>query len=439
MGTIDTAWPRPQYLLQSIATILLQPESAAPTMTQTTPNRAAPDQPTIWRIVTYLLFGRIVVSTTRRFAYPFLGDIAMRLNTPLSTLQGLMGLQAGTGLFSPLSGPAAERYGRKRVILVSIGMMVAASVWVALFPTLIVFGIGMMLLGIGKLVFDPSMQAYIADRVPFQQRGRALGLIEISWSASLITGAVVVLVAFQIDGLSLLFALLAVLLALTLGLLWRLLPDDKPSPDAARAPITPMQVWRALQQYPAAWWALAYGILLTIPHEMILVTYAAWLERDFGLSIEARGAVTIVISGAELVGELVVVGVADRIGLRRTCIVAGVIAALALGVLPFAALTLWVGLGLLFVSFIGLEVAIVAAFPLFSEVMPTARSIMLTSNVAAMSVGHLVGGLLAGVAYAAGGFEVVGVLNAVFMLGAVGAMVGLGGGGSAQRAPLATP
>jgi len=378
----------------------------------------APTRSSVWRIVVYVLVGRIVVAATRRFPYPFLPDIADRLNVPLGDVQRVMGVQATTGFLSPLSGPVAERYGRKRVMLMALALMATAALLSAVSSTFLVFAVGMLLLGVGKPIFDPAMYAYVSDRVPFYQRGRALGIIEVSYSLSLLFSAGIVLLAFGLDGLRLLFILLALSLSAVMLVLWRILPNDTPDPESAHSSITPNQIWRVLKPHPRAWWALAYGVLISIPHEMIFATYAAWLETKFGFSIEALGAITIMIFCAELVGELFVASASDRIGLSRTCLAASLLGALGLGALPFLPIGLGGGLVLLFGIFIALEVAIVAAFPLFSEIIPSARSIMMASSVASMSLGHALGGFLVSGAYVVGGFELVGILSMVIGLGA---------------------
>ena len=41
---------------------------------------------------------------------------------------------------------------------------------------------------IGKYVFDPSMQAFLGDTVPYARRGKALALTELGWAIAFILG-----------------------------------------------------------------------------------------------------------------------------------------------------------------------------------------------------------------------------------------------------------
>ena len=46
----------------------------------------------------------------------------------------------------------------------------------------------MMMLGLASAAFIPNIQAAISEQVPFDRRGRILGIIEFSWA---ITGPII--------------------------------------------------------------------------------------------------------------------------------------------------------------------------------------------------------------------------------------------------------
>lgn len=384
-----------------------------------------PAQPRIWRIVLYLLVARTVVATTRRFVYPFLPTFADRLGTSISSVQGMIALQNAAGLTSPLFGPLPERFGRKRAMLGALLIMLAAALLVVAMPKLAIFGAALMVMGLAKNIFDPSMQAYIADRVPFAQRGRAVGAVEVSWSLSLLVGAALASVAFALDGISTLFMLLAALIAAVIMVLWTWLPDDTPTPEKARAPITPRQTLYALKSHPSAWLALAFALLVSAPSEMILVSYAAWMEGSLGLSLAIIGLATLVISAAEGAGEVLMAIVADRIGLRRIIIATSTLAALGYGAMAILPLGIVGILALLFLAIIGIEMTLVAVFALYTEVMPDARAIMMSTTIAAMSGGRFAGAFLGGLIYATLGFGAVGIVALLMGLVAVGLILRL--------------
>ena len=91
--------------------------------------------------------------------------------------------------------------------------------------------------------------------------------------------------------------------------------------------------------------------------------------------------------------------------------------------LPFLAFSLPLAMVGLFVMFFFVEVAIVSSIPLFTEIMPDARAVMMSGNVGAHALGRMVGASLGGTLYAAtGSFPFLGAtalvigLVAAFML-----------------------
>ena len=46
----------------------------------------------------------------------------------------------------------------------------------------------LLLSTLGKSLFDPALQAYFGDRVPYAQRGTALAVTEMAWSLAFIVG-----------------------------------------------------------------------------------------------------------------------------------------------------------------------------------------------------------------------------------------------------------
>jgi len=151
---------------------------------------------------------------------------------------------------------------------------------------------------------------------------------------------------------------------------------------------------------------MGVSLLISMGNENLSVVYAAWLERSFGLSVAALGLSTTVIGAAELGGEGLVMGLADRLGKRRVIGVGLVASALAYLALPLTGEHLNLALVGLFLAFITFEFTVVAMLPLMTELMPLARGRVMTTNVAAFAAGRMLGDLVAGSLYHFGFFWV---------------------------------
>jgi predicted MFS family arabinose efflux permease len=392
------------------------------------------------RSVLLLTATRILVNMTRRFPYPFLPGIARQLNVSLGGVQSVMAVQAGVGAASPVFGPLSERYGRRRVMLLTLAMIVAAALVGALAPQFAVFACVMIVMGVAKMIFDPTMQAYIGDRVPYQRRGLAMGTVELSWAGSLlvagpVAGALLALshahvpasllageISFQpvlpvtATGLQAVFALIGVLALASILVLWLFLPPDNPTGETPRL-ITPLDTIRLLRRSPAALGAIAYALLLATANEIFFINYGAWMEQSFELMLTALGVTTVVIGAAEIIGEVNVMTLADRFGKRRLALFGSGLAAICYIILPLLDFSLTVSLVGVFILFVGVETGIVAGFPLFTEVLPESRAVMMSSIIGAASLGRLLGAILGGVIYAlTGNFVVMGLVATVIGL-----------------------
>ena len=207
--------------------------------------------------------------------------------------------------------------------------------------------------------------------------------------------------------------------ALTLGAIgiWLFIESDVKSKSERKSIkyISPLMTFRLISKEPTAMFALLFAICLTISHEIFFINYGLWMEQSFDLLLTALGTVTIVIAVAEIIGEFVVILLADRLGTKLTSMSGMLVAAIMFAIIPSLSFSLPLALFGIFVMFIGIETAIVASFPIFTEILPNARAVMMSANMGAHSLGRVLGAMLGGIIYATtgGNFVVVGIVASV--------------------------
>lgn len=338
-----------------------------------------------------LTFSRLISNMTRRFAYPFASQIAAQLAVPVEAVQNMIALQSGVGITSPIFGPLSERYGRKWVMVGGLLAMAAVSVLGALVPRFWVFAVLMIAFGVAKMIFDPALLAYVGDRIPYNRRAMAIGTTELSWAGSLFVIAPVA--GFLLEGgygVQAVFAFFAVTEAAAAAVLWFLLPADRPENHEIKI-VMPLDAWRILRGSPIALAALGYSFFLVTANELMFINYSPWMESSFDIPANELGIITTVIAAAEVIGEFGVIGIADRFGKRRMALVAALLAALLYVVLPYLAFSLPATMIGLFLIFLSVETAIVASLPMFTEILPNSRAVMMSSNASLHSLGRLLG------------------------------------------------
>lgn len=342
---------------------------------------------------------RVVLNTSYRMVYPLLPVFTRGLGVGAAAIARALTLRSIAGAFTPALGPLSDSMGRRAgmvlgLLLFSIG---AALVW--LIPAFPAFVATLVLMVAGKYLFEPSMQAYVGERVPYRRRGLAIAVTEFGWSLAFIAGVPACALAISRFGWSAPFPAFAVG-----GLVAALLHHRLIGQQSARH--ADFGGWlaklRALAAFPPALSGLAAGLLATAANEVVNVVFGIWMESAFRVSLAGLGAAAMVVGTAELCGEMLAAFWSDRLGKSR-CVMLGLalnsVSALAMFLLSGSVAGALTGL---FIFFITYEFGIVSLLPLMTELFPGARATFMGANVAALSLGRAVGALLAIPLYSAG-------------------------------------
>ncbi|MDH7487800.1 MAG: MFS transporter, partial [Anaerolineae bacterium] len=312
---------------------------------------------------------RWVINVGHRMAYPFLPAIARGLGVSLASAGLLMTARSAVGLASPLFGPLSDRFGRRRMMAAGLLLLSGGSILIALIPRYPAAVVGFLLLGLAKIVFDPSLQAYLGDRVPYHRRGLVIAVTELSWAGAILLGAPAIGWLIERAGWRMPFGVLAALAVAGLAIfLWALPNDDRGAGGAFARSFS--AAFRLVLGQRAAVGALAVTFLLMMANEVLFIVYGTWMETSFGLSVSRLGLATTVIGMAELLGEIGVGGLADRLGKRRSVAAGLALTSAAYAALPLVSTGLRLALGGLFLIFLGFEFTIVAVIPLATELVP---------------------------------------------------------------------
>ena len=394
------------------------------------PRPVAPDRldsKLMWQIGVATL-SRLFLNTARRFPYPFAPALSRGLGVPLTAITPLIAANQITGISGLFFAPLGDRWGYWVMLLAGLGLLGIGMLTGGFLPFYGPVMVALFLAGLGKSVYDPAIQAYVGERVPYHRRGMAVGLIETCWAGSSLVG--IPLVGLLIDrfGWRAPFFVLGVLGLVSMVGLGLLIPGNRDGSKTSRAPVTVWSAWQQVGQERAGLSLLGFAFFATVANDNFFVVYGAWLEEAFYLSIVTLGITTTVIGVAELVGEGLTASLADWMGLRRSVIIGLVLSGASYAVLPYLGQTLPMALAALFVVFLTFEFAIVSALSLCTEVVPGVRATMMSGFFAAAGIGRVVGALVGGQVWMAGGIRAIGVVSALVSgLGLVSLVWGLRG------------
>jgi DHA1 family inner membrane transport protein len=356
---------------------------------------------------------RFLLNTARRFPYPYAPALSRGLGVPLAAVTSLIAVNQVTGLLSILFGPMADRWGYRVMLFAGLGSLAAGMLAGALLPWYGIILIGLFLAGLGKSMFDPALQAYVGERVPFRRRGLVVGFMETVWAGSTLVGIPLIGLLIAHFGWRAPFLALGACSLLGMGALWVMIPVGGAGREGAPIRLGIFGPWKRLLHQKPGLGMLGFAFFISLANDNFFVVYGAWMEQAFDLGVVALGMTTTIIGGAELLGETLTASLGDRIGLQRSMSAGLVLSTVSYLILPWVGHSLPGALAALFSVFLFTEFAIVAALSVSTEVMPDARATMMSGYLAAASMGRVIGAIMGGVVWTLGGLAAVANLSAV--------------------------
>ncbi len=373
---------------------------------------------------------RVILNTMHRMVYPFLLVFARGLGLDVQALSFALAGRNLVGVLGPVFGPVADLRGKKLVMLGGVAFFTLGVGLVAIHPGVVTFSAALILAILSKSLFDPAVQAYFGDRVPYRQRGTAIAVIEMAWSLSFIAGVPAMGFLIARYGWSAPFPVLAALGMLMFFIIWRTIPPDASysAAGAGAAGVTP--AWSTLRSVLTSIPALAgisIALWASLANESVNLVFGLWLSDSFGLQIAALAGASAVIGLAELSGESLVALITDRIGKGRAVFLGLTVNTVASVLLPVIGRTEPGALVGLFCFYFSFEFMLVSQLPLMSETVAQARGTVMAVNLVGFGVGRTIGAALSTFIYTRAGFPAVTLLAAGFNVLAILALAEMQG------------
>ena len=379
---------------------------------QTTPQSFISTSRMIW-IVGFTTLIRLFINTARRFVYPFAPALSRGLGVSLTAVTSMIAVNQVTGLLALFFGPLGDKWGYRLMMLIGVGALTVGMFCGGLFPNYGMVLLALFMAGIGKTLFDPALQAFVGSRIPYERRGMIIGICETAWAgASLVGIPLVGILISRFGWQSPFFVLGALGITGVLGIYVLIPANEQKSISAQKTSVYISTISRLVKQRTPLG-AMGFVLLLNAANDNLFVVYGAWLEKSFHLGIVALGLATTIIGAAELLGEMITAFLGDRIGLPRLIAMGTMVSAVCYIALPAIGINLSLALGGLFFVFFAFEVAIVTSISLCTELLPEARATMMAGFHASAGLGRVIGALIGGPIWIAGGIYATGIVSGV--------------------------
>jgi predicted MFS family arabinose efflux permease len=328
------------------------------------------------------------------------------LDVSLAELGVALTVSELAGFTSPFVGRVIDRLPRRLSMAAGLFGIAAGSLVAGVSRGIVMFTVGLLVLGLSKVVFDVGLISWTADHVPYDRRSRVTGLLETSWALGLLIGVSLLGLVAAVASWRWSYLVGAIAVVAMAGVVLTRLDHDRPVPHdtGTLAPTGRLD--------GAGWSAMIAMVGLTAAAQSLFVTFGAWLEDVFGFHTAALAAVTFGIGGLELVASSTSAARTDRWGKERSVVRGSLVmvpCGLALVALDHA---VWPGLIILAVFIAAFEFSIVSTIPIGAELIPGAAGRGIGSLIAAGTIGRMAVAIPATTLYDAHGFGAPALLAA---------------------------
>lgn len=367
--------------------------------------------PEVRRNLVVVTLARLAANACYRFSGPFLAIIATGLDATISQVGVAIAVSELTGLASPAIGRLVDRASHRASMTIGLAGTAVGCTIAAAAPSTAWFALGVTVMVLTRQSFDIGLGAWIAAHVPYQQRGRIVGLTETSWALGLLVGVSLMGALTAAVGWRAGFGL-GVAAVVILGTVVAARVDaERPVRPAGRA-------GGAVRG--RGWLVVAAMFVLMVSAQSLFVTFGPWFEDRFGFDAALLSALGFALGAVELVASTTSARRTDRWGKERSValgsllIVPGallVVAGDSAVAVAVAGTAVWL---------LGFEFAVVSMLPMATHLAPDSPGTGLGWVLGAGALGRALAAVLATSAYERGGIVGPAVLGAACAVACAG-------------------
>lgn len=339
-----------------------------------------------------------------------------------------------------LIGPMSDKYGRRRFLLYAAIVFGGSLLATSLIHNLYLLAAVRMVTGLAAGTFSTCSIAYVADYFPYERRGVAMSVVQAGYFLALVVGVPVANQIARWQSWRLSFALFGFVAIIAFVMVAALLPEDKHAMaemNLATRMARRFDNIRIVFESRSRIASIGAAFFVSGGFVGFFFYLGSWLLQVLKLSTTAINGFFALVGIALLAGAFVAGPVADKFGKRGLAILATIILAPTLVVIPHLG---W-GVGLFIVFLIS---ALAFAFrqgplqALATELVPRrARGALVAVRNTASQIGIATTTLASGALYDKLGFTAVGLFSGLLTLAAAACILMMhepGGESSAEEA-----
>jgi len=298
--------------------------------------------------VALILFGVLFfgVSDTQLVA-PLLPLIAK----DLGTTPGHAGIIVTTyslaaAAFALFVGPLSDRVGRKKVLVSGLALFTLASFLTYHVSTFNALVILRAMTGFAAGTLSTSALSFAGDYYPYEQRGRAMGILSMSYFAAFVIGIPLLSLVASRVGWHWVFGCLSAGAGVMFVIAFLRLPSQAGHPRPARQRSGFVDHFRKRDRF-----AGMVAAFLTSGGIVGFLTYVgAWLKTTYDMGVERIGLLFMVSGAAAIIASPLSGWLSDHAGKRNVIIWSNVVLAFLFVIVARAGLGVWLVVGVAMLS-----------------------------------------------------------------------------------------
>jgi predicted MFS family arabinose efflux permease len=352
-----------------------------------------------------------------------IAPIFPRIREQLGIAEGALGILVAVdaimlGCVALVAGPISDRVGRRLILLVGTALMTVALALHALAFDYVSLLVVRALAGAAGGVLSGSAVAYVGDYFPYQRRGWATGWVMTGMAFGHIIGIPAGTILAAGLGFRVPYLAYALLMAVTLVVVWRVVPQPDVNLATARLSVRgALRSYAALLRNPAVLAAVIIFAATFLGNSLFVIYLPTWLEDSVRASPEQVAALFFTGGVANVIAGPRAGKFSDRVGRKRVIIIATIGLALLISSVTFAVQHIATAFILFFFIMVLFAARIGPFQALLTQLVPSdLRGSLMSLTVGVGQLGFALGSILAGFTYANHGFGVSTTLAAAFLL-----------------------
>lgn len=239
------------------------------------------------------------------------------------------------GISGFLAAFFVDKYDRKKVLLTGFSGFLVGTLFCALSPTYFILLFSRIVAGIFGGLIGAQVLSIVADLIPYQRRGTAMGIIMAAFSVASVFGVPFSLYLANIFNWHGPFYFVAGLGAILIPFLIKYLPKmDAHTMESRQTKVSPLELLSSIGKDKNQVLALALSATIMLGHFLIIPFLNPFMEFNMGFSKVQTPMIYMIGGALTLVSSPLLGRLADKIGKHRLFVIMALVA-----ILPIALIT----------------------------------------------------------------------------------------------------